>query len=375
MIRQGVSATWTGGRQRGSWQRLAFEPAPPFELRCDDPATLEWILEFYGPALTETATAGAAEFTITASAERHAELRSLVSAGAAEWPCFAFDQELFTLPAAAVGGAVAFVDDERSCALRIAATSAELAGEPGIRRWRLIALLVIHELIATPLRAAELELHAAAVEHDGRALLIAGPKGAGKTTLSFHLLRSRRCRQIANDRVFAAAGAIRGIPQAIKILPETAAEFAELTAGRWIERAHLHTVSELERLGSDGVPLGATLMLNPAQLAARFDIETIASAPPGALLFPRVDTGAPGPVVTRLSADEARAGLRANLYGGTQGERGPTVFEELAGGRAPPPLAIADRLAESVPAYRVRLDERARENPAFGDELLGELSA
>ena len=51
------------------------------------------------------------------------------------------------------------------------------------------------------LHAGGLVLHAAAVVHDGRAIAVAGRKGAGKTTMLLRLLRDANASFLSNDRV------------------------------------------------------------------------------------------------------------------------------------------------------------------------------
>jgi hypothetical protein len=344
-------------------------------LRADE-ATLAWILEFYGPALQPGQGNVAHQVGMAADAELRGRLRARVPGDAGARPCFAFDQALYQLPAADSPDGVTFDDAERSCAFHVSPGAVELAGEPGMRRWRFTCVLILHELIATPLRADWLELHAAAVEHDGRAILMPGPKGAGKTTLSLHFLRSGASGQMANDRVFARSDEVRGMPHGVKVLPETAAEFPELADGRpWAERPHIHTIAELEADATGPPPAGTSLMLSPAQLADRMGVGIAPAAAPAALLFPQVVPGYEGPVLEPLDEATVRSEIWSNLYGSGGSPRRPTVFEEFEGLRAEPSPDRADALAGSVAGYRVRLGRRAREDSEFGARLLDELAA
>src|SRR5262249_30843799 len=149
---------------------------------------------------------------------------------------------------------------------------------------------------------------------------IVGPKRAGKTTLSFHLLRSGRCRWIANDRLFVAPSSAgftaRGMPTPVKILEPTLRQFPELGRGlRSVERPYLHALDEIavpareERAPSD------EFALSPAQLAHLLRVEPLASASLASILFPEIRTNLEGWEIQRLAPPEASERLWANLYG------------------------------------------------------------
>jgi hypothetical protein len=336
-------------------------------------------MEFFGPALNPTGRAAEWRVTVSSSSDFYA-LRARRPEDAELRPFFALDQRMISMPAWSAGPALMVDDAQRSCVLVVGPSQVELVGDPRSRRWRFTLVLILYELVATRLRRTQLELHAAAVEAAGRAIVIVGPKGAGKTTLSLHLLRAGLCRPVANDRVFAGADAggftARGIPTPVKIRPLTLAGLPELHRGLpWIERPYLYSVDELGRGAGTGTPDGAELALTPAQLAHRLGVEPVGSAPMGALVFPEVRTAAKGWTVERLRREEVREGIWANLYAGTPRSRASTFFEDLDGGQSLPSGSLADGLAEAFLGYRIVLGRGAYDDPNFAGDVLESLGA
>ena len=131
------------------------------------------------------------EFHVAVSSSRnaYAKIAGRCPLDATPRACFALDQRVASLPAWSMEGGVAVADVRRSCFLVVAPSRIGVFGDPSTRRWRFTLQLVFQEIAATRARRTDLDIHAAAIEVGGRAILIAGPKRAGKTTLFFHLLR------------------------------------------------------------------------------------------------------------------------------------------------------------------------------------------
>jgi hypothetical protein len=257
----------------------------------------------------------------------------------------------------------------------VAPARIDVLGDPRTRRWRFTALWVCQEIAATRLRRTHLDLHAASLEAGGRAVLLVGPKGAGKTTLSLHFLRSGGWRMMANDRAFvgreAAAIVGRGMPTAVKVRPPTLAEFPELRRGLpAVDRPYLHALGELvSARPGDAAPEAVELALSPAQVARQLGVERHGAAPLGAIVFPEVETGGTGWAADRLLPEETGHRLLGNLYGGSPDRRGATVFEDLDGGRAFPRQALADEIARAAPGFRLAMGPRAYAQPGFSERL------
>lgn len=91
---------------------------------------------------------------------------------------------------------------------------------PGTEHGERYAMRVIREIV---LRCAEdrgwTTFHAAAAAIDGRGVLIAGPSGAGKTTVLTALAAHRQADVVASDRAVLTEGASRvvGVPISVRI--------------------------------------------------------------------------------------------------------------------------------------------------------------
>ena len=333
----------------------------------DDAAATAWLAEFVRPWFAAVPDAPEWRLHLASRAADDAALRATAIDAAERHACFALDTDVLSLPVARDGDRLRIVDGERSCIVRLAPGAAEVIGDRATRRWRFTALLVLLEIAATRMRHDALDLHAAAVAVDGRAVALLGPKGAGKTTLWLYLLRGLAAAAIANDRAFVRADArgavaLYGVPTAVKIRAATVAGCPQLTAGLPdVERPYLYSLDELRHLGPAREDTGHTgdLALSPAQLLHQMRVAPCAAAPLGVLLVPRVRADLDGWRIAPIAASELPALVRANGYGSTVAERPPTLFEELTGGRRSPPAAQIAHLARHIPAYRVDLGRGA----------------
>jgi hypothetical protein len=358
---------------------LAFGPRAAVALAAEDGAVIDWLVEFFASALTPTERPTDWRVRLSGSARACAELRAGRPDEVRLRPCFAFDQRVLSLPTwTGESHAGVLVDDaERSCVVAVAPGEVEVVADPASRRWRFLVVLVIHELLGMRLRSTQLELHAAAVQAAGRAIAIIGPKGAGKTTLSLHLVRSGGCSPMANDRAYAGREGdelvVRGVPTAVRLRPATLAAFAELAAPPRLDRPYLHSVAELERAPNGGPPAAGELILSPAQLAHRLAVRPATCAPIGALVFPEVSDAIDGWSVDRLAPAATRTRIWENLFGGASRPREPTLFEDMAGGRGLPSPEVAAELAEAAPGYRVVLGRGAYARRDFAGRFLASL--
>jgi hypothetical protein len=329
------------------------------DLESDDEAAAEWLCEILDPWFTASARPADARLRVSTDPRLYAALARQRPDASASKACLALDQRLVAMPAWPRGDALVLADEKRSCFIVVSPERISVVGDAATRRWRFTLQLVLIEIVATRLRrAGALDLHAAAIEHRGHAIVFAGPKGSGKTTLSLHLLRAAGGRWIANDRAFAVHDAtsfvVRGIPVAVKIQPATLAHLPELgrnLAG--VERPFLRSLAELSRETGPDVPRDVELALSPAQLASRLGVEPLGLAPLGALVFPEIRADRRGFGVEQLDTTGVRERLAASLYGVAAGRTEPTIFEKLDGGLRPPPTDLADALCEAVPGYRV----------------------
>jgi hypothetical protein len=353
---------------------LAFGPIA-IAFASDDADAEKWLLECLQPWFLPTSEAAECQVRLSSSRQAYANLSARIPADAERRACFAFDQRVLHLPTWVADGRLVVADLRRSCFLSLAPSEVEVIGDSSTPRWRMSSMWVFHELAATRLRRTQLELHAAAVEAAGRALLISGPKGAGKTTLSLYLMRSGGFRPITNDRAFVggagAAFLVRGLPAAVRILPRTVSEFPEVRRGiPAVERPYLYTVDELGRMKGDLPDECSELTLSPVQLAHQLRVQAIPSAPLGAVVFPGVHAEAEGWRLERLDKYEIAEALENNLFGNPLERETSTIFEELDGGRPSPQSAVADAISAAVPGYRLILGRNAYQDPDLASRLL-----
>jgi hypothetical protein len=109
-------------------------------------------------------------------------------------------------------------------------------------------------------------LHAAALERDGRVLLLAGPSGVGKSTLVYAALRAG-LRVLTEDCAFLQGGAslqggaaprVWGMPGRVHLLPDAVRWFPELADAAPIRRANGKTkiAIDLRAAGAAAPPRG-----------------------------------------------------------------------------------------------------------------------
>jgi hypothetical protein len=178
------------------------------------------------------------------------------------------------------------------------------------------------------LHAGGLVLHAAAVVHDGRAIAIAGRKGAGKTTTLLRLLREANASFLSNDRVLVTGdltAQAQAIPTVVSLrdgtlglLPDLATRLSQ--AGDF--RSH-----QAERRDAGPLPPVRTaegIRLDAHQLCEALGCPMTPTAPLGAVVV--IDETLPPGVPRRLEPDEAVPVLATALLGSRAGVHASEVF-------------------------------------------------
>jgi len=335
-------------------------------VRSDEDALLSGLLEYFSAWHTPAVQP---EWWVSceSNAGRYAELgRRLAPLSSRTRPVFVLDTETVHQPTWWLDGATVAFDERCECYYLLAEDRITVLTHPGAARARLGLLRVVRELICSAARSdTRLDLHAAAVEIDGRGVVACGPKRTGKSSLLCQLLSSGQARYVANDRVriveHDTALIARGIPTVVRLRPLTLDTFPAL-------RAKVAAPPASGGADSPAAPAAAVdVSVTPARLCALLGAAACLEAPLAVVLHPRIVPEGPAWSLRELSRREALASLSAAIYGQARTE--PTVFEARLAPWAPlnateQAEAIAD-LASRVPQYLCALGPGAyAESPA-----------
>jgi hypothetical protein len=346
-----------------------------------DPSDLEWLEENLTPSFCAAVAESPLRIvTKTVDPGRH---RALLERGPAspvqQVTCFGFDGH---------GGActrwsaapTTLYDDELGVfyELNEEGSRVEVVAPSARPSTRIALLRLVREFAAHHLAAqGVVQIHAAALEHNGRGILIVGPKRAGKTSLLIHSLREAGSLFIANDRAVVSGDSqvgwrLGGMPTLISIRPGTVKLLHRpgfLAASRWSARM---TLTEALGTPADGPPASASrqLSISPRQFCHAVDAGRVESAPLRAIVFPRVDTGRDGLQFSRLSAAGMGERLRPHLL-----DPADTVFRsDLAGARSTAASAeVLAGLQAVIPAFECVLGQQAFSSGSACSLLFAEL--
>ncbi len=342
------------------------------DVEVDDPDAARWLAEFFTPWFDLCAPGeGAVTVRLMCSAAAFADLQHR-RATASTYPiaCFALDSQVVELPGWTDGEHTVIADDMFACFYRVRQAHVEIVAQPGVRAKRIGLMRVVRELAAARIlgQATVLDLHAAAFAVDERAVLLVGPKRAGKTTLLVSVLASGLGSLLANDRVFVDTGRhlgrAFGMPTLVSLRAGTLQLYPNLRRG-FPERPTLLHTAELESLdviAPEGDGALRDFGLSSAQLARRLGVPIVRSAPVAAIVFPEITTTIDAWSLEPVVPADGAARLRECLYGVQSSLRLRTIFEEIGGcaaGRREDQTAIVDQLAARLPLYRCRLGRDA----------------
>jgi len=345
------------------------------EVISSDDAALEWLVEFLDPWWRPTRRVPDWRLRVTVSAPRYRAAAHDRPDCAEPRDCFLFDQQVLSLPAWDAEGRTIVEDAERSLYFTVGDHDVEVVADPSTNRWRFPLVWILTEIAASRLRGRCLDLHAAAVEARDGAVVIAGPKHSGKSTLALEALCGG-ARWVGNDRVLVhglgGAPRVQGVPSAVKLRTDTATRLPGLRAIAGVKRPSLLSEDELaraERTGDTDDDLD--LAWTPAQIATILGVDRVAEAPLGAFVFPQLRADARSWEVQTLSIDELVVALTGSLYGGARLSGTATLFEALAGGAHTPRGAQIEAAARSAPGYRLLLGSDAYDDGKLAAWILG----
>jgi hypothetical protein len=347
-------------------------------------APLHWLVEFLSPHLASD-TEGPRHRNVTVIVDRARYARLLVNRGARSrehMDCFVLDgafQPLMLWREDPDGRLLHDPGAEVFVWVSGGRGDIEIVARADRARMRVALMRVIRELaMLQSLHRGDLFVHAAAAVLGDRAIVIAGQKRAGKTTMLLDLLHRTRASYLSNDRVMVDASTdppvVHGVPTIVKIRAESLQFVPSLTEpALGYPHRHYLTVREC----ADGSPLleppsRHPASMSPPQLCRWLDAEPIAAAPLGAIVFPAVDPTVTRFEVRQLGAPEAAARIRESLFSAGPNGLVSEVFGPDWDGEFPARDHVMDvcrRLAECCSAYECRLGPDAHRTSGVWDSL------
>lgn len=237
---------------------------------------------------------------------------------------------------------------------------------------RLSLLRSVREFVMhAMLRRGDVFLHAACFSVAGRCVVIAGVKGAGKTTtLTWCLELLEKAGFVANDRVhMRAVGAgyeVRGMPTvmtfrqaSLGLLPRFAERLAQAGGD------HRLSSSEAATSGDQGAPRAwadGRVGVAPKRYAELLGRNAVASGRAAAIVFPEVATDDTGLETVALTPEAGSQRISSALFGVSDLHRRSQLFDHPASGDFPSAATIRERAARivaHVPSYAWRVGSAA----------------
>jgi hypothetical protein len=297
-------------------------------VESDDPTHLSWLKEFLTPSFTPAEGAEADCAVVLVVDDHHYEetLRCGPRTDDHRLECFVLDKGIVHLPLWVSASTEHVIFDERfkvfyfvnrdNVQVRILTASQNLAARFALMR-------VVREFAMNFSQASNsLIIHGAALTVENSGIVIAGPKGAGKTSLLIYALQNSQAGFVANDRVVVnLAGpepGLRGMPTLVTIRDRALDLFPELQRPL-LEDCYDYrlTSAEAKLKGAQAArrERGRPFDLSPAQFCALLNRGMRGHSPVRALLFPQVTEEGEGISIRELSARAAGKRLSAALFG------------------------------------------------------------
>ncbi|MBI3800890.1 MAG: hypothetical protein HY268_28435 [Deltaproteobacteria bacterium] len=297
-------------------------------VECDDPTHLLWLQEFLIPSFTLVEEVEADCTVVLVVNDQHyaQTLRCGPHPDGHGVECFVLDQGIVQLPVWASASTEHVIFDERfkvfyfvnqeNSQICILTAAQNLAA-------RFALLRVVREFAMNFSHTGNnLVIHGAALMVGNSGIVIAGPKGAGKTSLLIYALQNAAACFVSNDRVVVnLAGSepvLRGMPTLVTIRDRALDLFPEL------QRPLLEDGSDYRLTLGEAKPRsapagqrarGRSFDLSPAQFCALLNRGMRGHSPVRVLLFPHVREESEGIHIQEVSAQAAGQRLTAALFG------------------------------------------------------------
>ncbi len=333
------------------------------DVASDDVSDLAWLEDFLAPSFEVAHATNSLHAAPALHWQRNddvvAAARSLAAKDQPRIDAFVLDSGIERLPCArAAAGDITAYDPFFDVALHrgtsfVASYAGAAAGRARGALMRVVRELTMDHLV----RTGRSLLHAASFALDGRAVLLAGAKNSGKTSLLCAVLGSvPGATFLSNDRValqgHADAPLARAMPTIVSVRPGS----LELLPDLRRRLAH----DNLRYTGDAHTPTDPNPrhILSPRQLCDALQAPLQAEAPVAAIVFCRIDARASSFHLEKLRHDEARPALHAALLGGFGAGGSSTLFSWPSAGSFPS-LAELDaritRSAASLPCFQLTM--------------------
>lgn len=339
-------------------------------VRSNQPASLEWLCEFFHPhASTETEGPARYEVNLIVDTDRFKQWSCGRPTGASA-DVFVLDSRVIQLPEwRAPDGAVAYYDRQYDVFYIVDRPGERytlLAHEANLTFTRTPLMRAVRELISSHLRLDEaLFLHSACAVFDGDGIVIAGTKCAGKTTLLMYLLTRGNGALLSNDRIMigknGAGWAAHAMPTVTSVRTPSFEFLEDIRDRAYAMSFHFRrTLRENEATPCERYDdlVGTHYTFSPVQFARMLEVDVVTTATPRAVVFPEI-TGLPGTIELELMPSERLLDAFMDVRFGRRDWHGfSRVFTPDPSPKEPDDAAAAalcELFAKEVPAYRCRL--------------------
>lgn len=350
-------------------------------VACDDAAHLCWLDEFLTPAFTPVTGQVDCSVRLVMDPERFARWQAAGHTGA-ELTAFILDNGERRLAAwHAPAPAMRLYDPDVPAFYHVTGREITVLGGHWRPPVRSALMRPVRELaMDAAQQRGGLLLHAAACAVDGRAMIIAGPKQAGKTSLLTYALAAAGADYCSNDRLLLHLNnsglRARSLPTVVSIRAGTLDLFPDIRHKIVCARWNLHsTLAECTQPHSGPTRIwNDRLCLTPRQYTAACGCAAVASAKPAVLLFPH-RTGQPGGLTLEpISTEQRVARLAGSLFGASahlplSEIRRSDVFCVPAGCASHQRAAVLEELA-GLPTYVCLLGTDAYADRRGAEKLL-----
>ena len=273
-----------------------------------DKSSVDWLHEFLSPAF-QPVDGKSADWTVVVATDPvlHKRLMQQPKPQREPLDCFTLDGSFASHEVLGWEGAVATVRDQnRGIIYKIDAEQSriEILGLPDRRIQRMAVARVIREIATLhAMNIGRLHCHGASFSINGKAIILAGVKRAGKTSNLLHALHDPASNFISNDRIFvqtdSVAPIVRGMPTILKIRPKTFNFLPDFDKQTRIRPYHfLETLEEAEGSFSDRRKYlfgksDLRTRLNSTQLCELMNTTAVCEAKLGAIVFPVISDEPP----------------------------------------------------------------------------------